>query len=132
MLANLANCWLCIHNTIGYIMHSTCLNAPFACRDYNKSRQYCNQALKSFQEQKVGHVAWDRCFHGFDCLVKLCTAMMMAGACCPTQLAVQPKFALDDETAQQRRKRHEMQTHLESWSQLKPSYIVSRYTIYRL
>lgn len=66
MLANLANCWLCI---IGYIMHSTCLNAPFACRDYNKSKQYCNRALKSFQEQKVGYVAQDRCFHGFDCLV---------------------------------------------------------------
>lgn len=41
-------------------------------------------------------------------------AMMMAGACCPTQLAVQPKFALDEETAQQTRKRSEMQTHLES------------------
>lgn len=41
-------------------------------------------------------------------------AMMMAGACCPTQLAVQPKFALDEEAAQQTSKRSEMQTHLES------------------
>ena len=41
-------------------------------------------------------------------------AMMMAGACCPTQLAVQPNFALDEEAAQQTSKSSEMQTHLES------------------
>ena len=35
-------------------------------------------------------------------------AMMMAGACCPTRLAVQPKFALDEEAAQQTSKRSEM------------------------